>query len=64
MTENFEIRLRDFEIVLGSAENGSDEEAASFSPRDERNETNRNSDDEQMAGSMINDSDDEEMDDS
>lgn len=63
-TENFEIRLRDFEIVLGSGENRSDEEEESYSPRDTRNETARNSDDEEIAGSMINESDEAEMDES
>lgn len=50
--------------MLGSGENKSDEEEGSYSPRDTRNETDRNSDDEEIAGSMINESDDAEMDES
>lgn len=44
--------------MLGSRQNGSDEDEASFSPREDRN----NSEDEEVAGSMINESGDDEMD--
>ncbi|CAF0898848.1 unnamed protein product [Brachionus calyciflorus] len=69
LTENFEIRLRDFEIVLSSRQDGSDDDETSYSPRPNRNdETTRNGgdndddDDEEPTGSNVNESE-EEMDD-
>ena len=62
MTENFEIRLRDFEIVLSTRADNSEDEA-SYSPRETRNdETTRNDgeDDDRIENSNINESGSEE----